>query len=49
MGVRQQDAQWKRELNEIIAKRQADIDKALLEFQVPIIDEKDQVITAPRS
>lgn len=49
MGVRQADTQWKRELNEIIAKRQADIDKALLEFGVPIISEKDEVITAPRS
>lgn len=49
MGVRQSDAQWKRELNEIIAKRQSDIDKALLDYGVPIIDEQDNIVTAPRS
>lgn len=48
MGVRQSDDQWKRELNEIIAKRQGDIDEVLLAYNIPIIDEKDQLITAPR-
>ncbi len=49
MGVRQSDAQWKRELNEIIAKKQGEIDKVLLDYGVPLIDEQDNMITAPRS
>ncbi len=48
MGVRQSDDQWKRELNAIIAKRQGDIDQVLLDFGVPLIDEHDKLITAPR-
>ena len=49
MGVRQSDTQWKRELNEIIKKRQGDIDQVLLDFKIPIIDESDQQITSARS
>jgi len=49
MGVRQSDARWKRELNEIIKKRQGDIDKVLLDFGVPVISEKDELITSPRT
>ena len=48
MGVRQGDDAWKRQLNEIIAKRQGDIDKVLLEFGVPLLDEDNKQITAPR-
>lgn len=48
MGVRQGDDAWKRQLNEIIAKRQGDIDKVLLEFGVPLLDEENKQITAPR-
>lgn len=48
MGVRQGDDIWKRQLNTIIAKRQGDIDKVLLEFGVPIIDENNNKITEPR-
>ncbi|MDX2258212.1 MAG: substrate-binding domain-containing protein [Hyphomicrobiaceae bacterium] len=49
MGVRPSDDQWKRQLNDIIAKRQGDIDRVLIDFGVPIIDEQDKPITAPRS
>jgi quinoprotein dehydrogenase-associated probable ABC transporter substrate-binding protein len=49
MGVRQADTQWKRELNEIIKKRQGEIDQVLLDFKIPIIDENDQQITSARS
>jgi len=49
MGVRQGDDLWKRQLNDIIRKRQADIDKVLLEYGVPMIDEDNKPITAPRS
>lgn len=48
MGVRQGDDQWKHQLNGIIAKRQGDIDEILLSYGVPIIDEQDNLITAPR-
>lgn len=48
MGVRQGDDAWKRQLNEVIAKRQADIDKVLLDYGVPLLDEDDKQITAPR-
>lgn len=48
MGVRQGDTQWKRELNDIIRKRQSDIDKVLLEYGVPLLDEQDNIISAPR-
>ena len=49
MGVRQGDDLWKRQLNDIIRKRQADIDKVLLEYGVPMIDEDSKPITTPRS
>lgn len=49
MGVRQSDTHWKRQLNEIIKKRQGDIDKILLDFGIPIIDEENHQITAPRT
>lgn len=48
MGVRQGDNNWKHQLNDIIAKRQGDIDQILLDYGVPIIDEQDTLITAPR-
>jgi quinoprotein dehydrogenase-associated probable ABC transporter substrate-binding protein len=47
-GVRQGDDVWKRQLNDVIRKRQADIDKVLLEYGVPLIDEDNKLITAPR-
>jgi quinoprotein dehydrogenase-associated probable ABC transporter substrate-binding protein len=49
MGVRAGEVAWKRQINDIIKKRQADIDKVLLEFGVPLIDEDNKMITAPRS
>lgn len=49
MGVRQTDHAWKRQLNQILAKRQPDIDKVLLEYGVPMIDEQDKPITSPRA
>jgi quinoprotein dehydrogenase-associated probable ABC transporter substrate-binding protein len=48
MGVRASDVGWKRQLNEIIKKRQGDIDAVLLEYGVPLIDEDNKLITAPR-
>jgi quinoprotein dehydrogenase-associated probable ABC transporter substrate-binding protein len=49
MGVRQGDDLWKRQLNDVIRKRQADIDKVLLEYGVPMLDEDSKPITSPRS
>ncbi len=48
MGVRATDANWKRQINEVIAKRQGDIDAVLLEYGVPLIDEDNKMITAAR-
>lgn len=47
-GVRHQEDDWKRKLNEIIARRQGDIDAILLDFGVPLLDEDTAPITAPR-
>lgn len=49
MGVRQGDDLWKRQLNDVIRKRQADIDQVLLDYGVPMIDEDGKSITSPRS
>lgn len=45
MGVRPSDQNWKRELNAFIKSNQAKIDKLLLEYGVPLLDEHDQRIT----
>ncbi len=47
MGVRQIDHEWKRQLNDVIRKRQADIDRVLLEYGVPLLDEDNKPITEP--
>jgi quinoprotein dehydrogenase-associated probable ABC transporter substrate-binding protein len=39
MGVRHSDQEWKRELNRLIAQNQREIDKILLDYGVPMIDE----------
>lgn len=48
MGVRMGETTWKHKINDIIAKRQGDIDAILLEYGVPIIDEDNQLITVAR-
>jgi quinoprotein dehydrogenase-associated probable ABC transporter substrate-binding protein len=51
MGVRNGDDAWKRQLNEIIARRQGDIDKVLLDFGIPVLVDDDtstDLVTAPR-
>ena len=45
MGVRPSDQEWKRTLNAFIREHQADINKLLLEYGVPLLDEKDHSIT----
>jgi quinoprotein dehydrogenase-associated probable ABC transporter substrate-binding protein len=39
MGVRPSDQEWKRTLNTLIRENQAEINKILQEFQVPLVDE----------
>lgn len=48
LGVRVNEVRWKHELNDVIQKRQGDIDKILLDYGVPIIDEDNNLITEPR-
>ena len=47
-GVRPTEDEWKRQLNTVIAKRQADLDAVLLQFGVPLLDEQSNLITQPR-
>ncbi len=49
MGVRVNEVAWKRQLNDIIKKRQSDIDKVLMDFGVPIIGEDNKPIAAARN
>ena len=39
MGVRPNEVVWKRELNSLIRRNQAEIDRILTEFGVPLIDD----------
>jgi quinoprotein dehydrogenase-associated probable ABC transporter substrate-binding protein len=45
MGVRPADQNWKRQLNRLIQENQVAINKILLEFGVPLLDENDQPIS----
>ena len=45
MGVRPSDQEWKRTLNKFIKENQAEINKILLDYNVPLIDEHDNLIT----
>ena len=46
MGVRPADQNWKRLLNRLIQENQAAINKILLDFGVPLLDENDRLISA---
>jgi quinoprotein dehydrogenase-associated probable ABC transporter substrate-binding protein len=46
MGVRNADQNWKRQLNRLIQENQPDINRILLDFGVPLLDENDRPITA---
>lgn len=49
LGVRLSDTDWKKELNVILLKHRADIDKVLLDYGVPLLDDQDRPLTTPRS
>ncbi|SEC65139.1 substrate-binding domain-containing protein [Bradyrhizobium erythrophlei] len=44
MGVRASDQNWKRQLNRLIQENQPAINKILLDFGVPLLDENDRPI-----
>jgi quinoprotein dehydrogenase-associated probable ABC transporter substrate-binding protein len=46
MGVRAADQNWKRQLNRLIQENQTAINKILLDFGVPLLDENDRPIGA---
>jgi quinoprotein dehydrogenase-associated probable ABC transporter substrate-binding protein len=48
LGVRLADTDWKKTLNTVLTKRRADIDKILLAYGVPLLDDQNAPITAPR-
>ena len=39
MGVRNNENDWKRTLNNVLRKRQGDIEKVLREYSVPLLEE----------
>jgi quinoprotein dehydrogenase-associated probable ABC transporter substrate-binding protein len=45
MGVRPSDQEWKRTLNRVIRDNQEEINRILLDYNVPLIDEQDRLIT----
>jgi hypothetical protein len=46
MGVRPSDQNWKRQLNKLIAENQPAINKIMLDYGVPLLNDNDQLITA---
>jgi quinoprotein dehydrogenase-associated probable ABC transporter substrate-binding protein len=45
MGVRPSDQNWKRQLNQLIEENQPAINKLLLDYGIPIVNQSDQFIT----
>jgi quinoprotein dehydrogenase-associated probable ABC transporter substrate-binding protein len=45
MGVRTRDQDWKRQLNRLLQQEQGEINKILLAYGVPLLDEQDRPIT----
>lgn len=45
MGVRPNEPEWKRDINELIRKHQPEINHILLEYGVPLLDEQSNPIT----
>jgi quinoprotein dehydrogenase-associated probable ABC transporter substrate-binding protein len=52
MGVRNGDDAWKRQLNDILRKRQGEIDQVLLDYGIPLLVDDDasmELVKAPRT
>jgi quinoprotein dehydrogenase-associated probable ABC transporter substrate-binding protein len=47
-GIRHGETEWKHRLNEFIAKRQGEINRVLLDYGVPLIDEQDRPVATAR-
>ena len=47
MGVRASDQEWKRSVNRLIRENQEEIDAILLEYGVPLLDQRNRPITGP--
>jgi quinoprotein dehydrogenase-associated probable ABC transporter substrate-binding protein len=47
-GIRHNEQDWKRRLNDVIRSRRGDFDRVLLDFGVPLLDDGNQLITTPR-
>jgi quinoprotein dehydrogenase-associated probable ABC transporter substrate-binding protein len=45
MGVRQNEPEWKREINTLIRNKQDEINRILLDYGVPLLDEQSNAIT----
>ena len=48
MGVRQGELKWKREINKLIRRNQAEIDAILTEFGVPLLDDQGKTLKAQK-
>jgi hypothetical protein len=46
MAVRPSDQEWKRTLNRLIMENQSEINKLLISYNIPILDESNAPITA---
>ena len=44
MGVRQQELEWKRQLNKLLRKHSGEIEKILSDYGVPLLDEQDKLL-----
>jgi hypothetical protein len=45
MGVRPNEPKWKRQVNDLIRKKQPEITRILLDYGVPLLDEQGNPIT----
>ncbi len=49
MGVRPNEPEWRRRLNQVIQRRQHDITDILINYGVPLLDEQDHLVAAERA
>ena len=49
MGVRPNEPEWRRQLNQVIQRHQRDITDILIAYGVPLLDEQDRLIPAERT
>jgi ABC-type amino acid transport substrate-binding protein len=47
MGVRNNEPEWRRRINAVIAKRHTEITAILRDYGVPLLDEQARLMTAP--